>query len=136
MTHATRTLAQFIAANRIRISSEWTASNPNMDDSARMDHWKVTLRSGKRQMTLTFSKGFGHNGAEPTADEVLDCLASDSASVENARDFEDWAQEFGYDTDSRKAEKTYRQCERQAEKLKRLLGEEAYKALLWDTERL
>lgn len=136
MTHATRTLAQFIAANRIRIRSEWTASNPNFKESDRMDHWKVTLQSGRRRMTLFYSKGHGHNGAEPTAEEVLDCLASDSSSVENANGFEDWCSEFGYDTDSRSAEETHRACERHAAKLKRLLGDEQYKALLWDTERL
>lgn len=34
------------------------------------------------------------------------------------------------------AEKTYRIVEKQAKKLKALLGDSAYKALLWNTEKL
>jgi hypothetical protein len=101
-----------------------------------MDHWKCRFRCQKRSMTVIFSKGVGHNGAPPTADEVLDCLASDAASVDNASSFEDWASDFGYDTDSRKALRTYKTCERQAAKLKALLGDEAYEQLLFHTERM
>jgi len=72
----------------------------------------------------------------PDAAHVLDCLASDASSYENAQSFEDWASEFGYDTDSRKAERIYRIVKRQAEQLKRTLGDEAYQELLWNTKRL
>jgi hypothetical protein len=47
----------------------------------------------------------------------------------------DWAGEYGYDTDSRKAEKTFRACQRQRAKLFAFLGPELYQTLLWDTER-
>jgi hypothetical protein len=56
--------------------------------------------------------------------------------VANAASFEDGAGEFGYDTGSRKAHKTYRLIEKQAAQLKELIGNEAYEALLWHTERL
>lgn len=72
----------------------------------------------------------------PELEDILDCLASDSAAVENARDFEDFAAEFGYDEDSREAEKTYRVCQEQSVRLFDLLGEDAYDTLLWDMERL
>jgi hypothetical protein len=72
----------------------------------------------------------------PKLADVLDCLASDAAGFENAQSFEDWAAEYGYDTDSRKAEKVYRTVERQAKQLRRVLGDEGYNALLWDIERL
>lgn len=129
-------LADFVAQHRVKMTAEWAAENPNMEGSDMMDNWKCVLSCGKRRMTLHFSKGTGHNGAEPTADEVLDCLASDASSVENARSFEEWASEYGYDTDSRKAEKIFKTCERQAEKLKQLLGDAAYEQLLWNTDRL
>ena len=80
--------------------------------------------------------GYGHNGKAPKAADILDCLASDAASYDNARSFEDWASEFGYDEDSRKAERIFKACGKQAIKLKRFLGEPAYERLLWDTERL
>lgn len=71
----------------------------------------------------------------PDAAGVLDCLASDCASVENVRSFEEWAEEFGYDTDSRRALETYRACERLNAALARFLGGSAYGVLLWETER-
>lgn len=134
------TLREFIRKNHIRIKNEWTDSNPCMDDSSNMDHWKVTVYAQpnikRTQMMIYFSKGYGHHGKEPQVDEVLDCLLSDSAGVENARSFEDWASDYGYDTDSHKAEKIFKNCEMQAAKLRKLLGDNAYNTLLWETERL
>lgn len=72
----------------------------------------------------------------PDLATVLDCLASDSSSYDNARDFDDWANDFGLDTDSRKAEATYRVCGEQAKRLRHLLGDEAYRELLERVERL
>lgn len=46
----------------------------------------------------------------PTARDVLYCLVSDALSWENARTFEDFAGEFGYSPDSRRAEKIYNAC--------------------------
>lgn len=142
MATDTVTIAQFVKDNRISMTAEWADRNPHMDDSANMDHWKVTLRrgeSGKSKkryaMTTYFSQGYGHNGKEPKVTSVLDCLASDSSSIENARSFEDWANDFGYDTDSRKAEKTFKTCEHQAKRLKNFLGDDLYEQLLWHTER-
>jgi len=120
----------------ITATAEWTDHNPNMDDED-MDHWKVTLRRKfpRRQMTVYFSMGYGHNGAEPTAEDVIDCLASDASGYDNARGFEDWAGDYGYDADSRKAERIYRVVGRDAARLRRFLGDD-YSAILYDTERL
>lgn len=71
----------------------------------------------------------------PDLASVLDCLASDSVSVENSPVFEDWADEFGYDTDSRKAEKTFQACCEQARTLRALLGPATFDILLYETER-
>jgi hypothetical protein len=79
--------------------------------------------------------GLAHT-QEPTTEDVLNSLASDAAGIENARSFEAWCNHYGYDTDSRRAEKTFNVCERQAEKLKSFLGEELYKQYLFNTESL
>jgi hypothetical protein len=154
MATDTVTIDQFVTDNGITIKCARTDRNSNMPDSLDMDHWKVRLRRDTdtavivngavdmsrsdrvRVMTLTFSKGSGHNGAEPTADEVLDCLASDAAGVENTSDFEDWCSDYGYDADSRKAEKIYKACVHQSERLKTFLGDDLYEQLLWNTERM
>lgn len=59
---------------------------------------------------------------EPDACDVLYSLLMDSSGVENAGSFEAWASEYGYDTDSRKAEAIYRECVDLALKLRASLG--------------
>lgn len=149
-----KTTQQFIEETGSTMTASRADANPHMTDF-QGDHWRCVLKlTGKgknpfapgtylgenwappvKQLTVYFSKGYGHNGAEPTADEVLDCLASDAASIENARGFEDWASDLGYDPDSRKAEKIFKACERQTAKLKAFLGEDRYQELLWEVER-
>jgi len=140
MATDTVTIEQFIKENRIRMTAERTDSNPAMPDSNNMDHWKCVLirreNTRTRRMTVYFSMGFGHNGKAPKAADVLDCIASDAASVDG-RDFEEWASDMGYDTDSRTAERTYKACEHQAKRLRNWLYLSApYQQLLYDCERL
>jgi len=132
---ATETVAAFIARLGLTMKAEWADSNPNMDDGADMDHWRCRIRKGRRMLTIPFSMGRGHHGEPPGLATVLDCVGSDAASVENAKGFEDWAGEFGLDTDSRKAEKTYKTCVQQSVKLKVFLGDDEYRNLLFNTER-
>lgn len=138
----TCTMAQFIREHRITMSAEWVDRNPNMadDEWARSaSHYRCTLRGtfeGKRRAMQTYySMGAAHT-EEPKAEEVLDCLASDASGVENSGTFEQWAGEYGYDPDSRKAEQTYRACDRAAKRLARFLDTPHYDQLLWRVERL
>ena len=57
----------------------------------------------------------------PSADDVLECLIID-ASVLDYACFEDWAADFGYEEDSIKAEKTYRQCLETALTLRKMIN--------------
>jgi len=66
----------------------------------------------------------------PTIGEVLQCIASDCQSIEDARNFEEWASEFGFDTDSRKAERTYNACRDEAQTWRTFLGLQRYGELL------
>lgn len=59
----------------------------------------------------------------PSTANVIYCFTAD-ASVLDAGGFEDWARDYGYDTDSRKAEKLYRDCLEIALKLRAGLGDE------------
>ena len=111
-----KTLGAFIRENRVRMVCAYADSNPSMPEWRDARHFLVTLKVGRRSMRLHFSQGSGHT-AEPTAADVLDCLASDASSVNSARDFEDWASDLGYDVDSRKAHATFEACQKQAEQL-------------------
>ena len=129
------TLRQFLDKYPVRIRSVLVDANPNMNDMPEGSaHWRVTLSLRRSRMSLHYSQGPAVV-EEPKVGDVLDCLASDASSYENARDFADFCADFGCDTDSRKAEAIYRVFGRQAASLKRMLGQEAYNLLLWETER-
>lgn len=73
---------------------------------------------------------------KPELRDVLDCLAMDSSGVYDGQEFEAWASDYGYDTDSRKAENTFNLIKKQTKDLKALLGESAFKELIESVERL
>ena len=53
----------------------------------------------------------------PSLDDVLYSLVTDSRALDTC--FIDWCADFGYDTDSRKAESIYRACQENAFKLRK-----------------
>ncbi len=99
-------------------------------------HYRCTFRMGRRQMTVPFSQGPALL-SEPTAVDVLDCLISAASGYINASNFEDWASEYGYDSDSRTAERVFRTVSTHTGKLQRFIRDaQAFDDLLYKTERL
>ena len=138
MNTQTIPLDQFITEQQLIMSVRPVRRNPHMQEQLPRNFECTIAFEGRgyhEPLTVYFSQGSAHK-KPPTLAEVLDCLASDASGVDNAQSFEDWANEYGYDTDSRKAEATYRACEKQAQELKALLGQDAYNQLLYSTERL
>jgi hypothetical protein len=80
--------------------------------------YKVTLKFGRRRLTVPFFQGYM---ADPTAASVLYCLCTDARAPEVT--FEEFCGEFGYDVDSRKAEKIYLEGVAMSVKVKRFLGD-------------
>lgn len=107
---------------QVNMSVEYGA--PANETFKNSDGWTCTIEYKGNSMEIPFYKGSGHNGSEPELEEVLNCLFSDAYSVLNASDFEDWANELGYDTDSRQAEKIYKECLKIAEQLENVFGED------------
>jgi hypothetical protein len=128
------TLQSKIEKHNIKFNSSWISERPDGLMEGPHNNYKCRITCGRRGFTLYFSQGYGIQG-DPTIERVLESLLSDAAGYENTQSFEDWASDYGYDTDSRKAEKIYKAVKRQAEQLKRTLGEDAYNDLLWNTER-
>lgn len=93
-----------------------------LDDWQRKAHpYTVTLRYQRRQLTVAFFMGPAHT-REPTAQDVLYCLLTDSYASDET--FESWASDYGYNPDSRKAERVYQACKRNTAGLRRLLGDD------------
>lgn len=137
-----QTIDQFIGKYNLSATSTVALSNPNMPDSKSMHHYNVTIRFGERysghSMKVVFSMGQALRGA-PELKDVLDCMSSDCAGLENSRNFEDWANNYGYDPDSRKAERVYNSVVDQKQELAsflEFLGPDVYHELLWETENL
>lgn len=133
------TLQDFIAQNGITMTCERVRENPWMLEGNMSRHFLCHIRYDEEQAEFYFSQGSAH-ASWPTLEDVLDCLASDAAHVENASDFAEWAFEYGFELDTledyRKYENMYKVTQTIAYSLQRLLGDDAYDTLLWDTERL
>jgi len=78
------------------------------DDKQARDIYNITLKRGGREYTFKFGQSVVNSGKKPnrkapTAYDVLACITKYDPGT-----FEEFCGEFGYDTDSKKAEKTYK----------------------------
>ena len=94
----------------------------------KQDEWQkqangytIKLSYGRKTYSVDYWQGVGIK-ERPTLKGVMECLFLDAES--SSENFEDFCSNFGYDTDSRKAERIYNACKRIKENLKRLLGEQ------------
>ena len=132
------TIQDFMQAHGIAAESVMVDRNPHMhgmpDGST---HWLVTFtRPGVEPFAVHFSMGPAHT-SEPDPASVLDCVASDVASVENEPDWLDWAESLGCDAAAlRAARESHGVIRAQADALRAFLPGDALDTLLWDTERL
>jgi hypothetical protein len=121
------TLKQFAKAHKIGIQYMSVAENPTMSDGGKgMNNYFVSLNVNGdyfNAMGLFFSMGKGIEH-KPRAIDVLECLKSDILTDETS--FREFCDNFGYDTDSRMAEETYKYIIEQTVKLKKWLGLELY----------
>lgn len=86
--------------------------------------WRVKDRKMVSDLAakIAFLTNFKPNPIEILWAVAMDCDALDSS-------FEDWASDFGYDADSRKAEKIYHACQDNGHKLRKLLSREQIQQL-------
>jgi hypothetical protein len=128
---------EFVSAHAIRAHVDRVDHNPNMRDSdwaSSANHWAVTLSMAGKRMRVPYSTSSALS--EPDAADVLDTLANDASGIWASQDFEDWANEYGYNTDSRAAHRTWELVNRQSKRLQTFLGVKLHRELLEDIERL
>lgn len=129
-------ISEFLKKHPVRLRSVKVPDRDDVDwPGEGASHYVCILVHDGRHLLTYYSIGGAHPNP-PGADDVLNCLASDAASVESARDFAGWCSEFGSNKDSIRERRAFRACRRQVDKLMRLLGEEVYEELLFETERL
>jgi len=119
----------FAAANGITMTFEQVADRPDPTSWADGCHWRVTLNREGLEFSIFYSQ-HKSNEKDPQLYDVMGCLASDASTSEASDTFDEWCDNFGYDTDSRQAERIYNQCRKQSADLKTFLGGDLYTELL------
>ena len=104
---------------------------PN-DDTDKLFHnvYKVTVGLNGKQTSFNFWDS-AHNtnmGIEPTKESILDTIVSDYNYTDYAQ-FDDFCADMGYDTDSRKAEKIWKNCLKQSKKLQKVFSQDDIREL-------
>lgn len=83
--------------------------------------------------TMTAQWWAGSLAGIPSLTDVISTLCLDSSSVDGVDSFEEWAENIGYDTDSREAERIYKATVSQAKRFKKFIGQDYY-SILWMDE--
>jgi hypothetical protein len=97
---------------------------PNSDDDMNHNQFRVTVQKDKARRTFTYY-GSQHDyelgKQELSKQDIKDCLYSFfSDALSGMQPFEDFCSEFGYDTDSRKAYKIWKLCQKSLAKTQAL----------------
>ena len=151
MSNAVKNFADLIAENHITIDSEYIIRGHGLSELK----WKIAvLVDGHKVHSCEYTAGIAHapcypamvaydecqtglclkhgkgyrQPLKPDFADVISSLCLDASAIDHAC-FEDWAREFGYDTDSRAAEKSYRECIDTALRLRAALGSKAFEEL-------
>ncbi len=90
------------------------------DDKDSRDIWKITLRRNGKSMAFKFGQSIdaSRTNEEPTVYDVLTCLTKYEPGT-----FDNFCAEYGYDTDSRKAEKIYKAVVKEWKGVNRLFSD-------------
>jgi hypothetical protein len=86
--------------------------------------FKLKLSKGGKQYTFRFGQSIAKGGEEPTLYDVLACLQKYDVGT-----FEDFCNMFGYDEDSRSAERIYKAVCREYAAMQRLFTDEELEIL-------
>lgn len=124
------TLEEFITQHGIELKKIGRlVENPYMDSDQPMYHYLMSISMGDREFCAYLSTGTGWT-SEPSVSDLLECLILDASVVDRSQSFEDWADEYGYDPDSRKAERLYKTVEVESLRLKEFFGDDLFEEAL------
>lgn len=94
----------FLNATSTSIISKWKEYSQHFaDDKVNRHIFRVTIKNKLGSYTFSFGQSIAQDATPPTAYDILTCLQKSDVGS-----FDDFCSEFGYDTDSKKAEKIYK----------------------------
>jgi len=96
------------------------------DDTSERDIYRCTLKRNGQRLSIHFGQSLHDTGTGkyPTAYDLLACITKDDPGT-----FENFCGDFGYDTDSRKAEKIYKLVTKEWGKVSRFFMSEELEEL-------
>lgn len=98
------------------LSEEYRPYFPSDKESRSV--FKMKLTRNKKYYTFNFGQSIVNAGQEPTMYDVLTCLTK-----YDPESFEDFCGNFGYDEDSRTAERTYKAVVKEYKAVERLFSD-------------
>lgn len=114
--------ASYLVAEELGLKMQILSSEYKLyfaDDIQQRYVFKIKLIKGGKQYTFEFGQSISEGDNEPTLYDVLACLTK-----HNPETFEDFCANYGYDNDSRTAEKTYKAVLKEWKNLNRLFTAE------------
>ena len=112
----------FLKETNTEFKAEFLKNGKHFEtDTETRDIYLITLKRGERIYKFNFGQSLNYSDRKikPSAYDVLACLTSLEVG-----EFKDFCDNFGYDTDSRKAEKTYKAVLEEWNNIKILFSDE------------
>ena len=117
----------FLKHFNLAVKIKYLDNNPpdwDEDQGHNRLRYRITIQRKDTRKSLSFifwdSIANAEKGEQPTSYDVLTCVSSDSYDPNT---FEDFCGEFGYSTDSRKAETTYKHVKKFADRINAFFSE-------------
>ena len=117
----------YLIANEIGLKMQIISSEYKRhfaDDKQQRYVFKIKLIKGGKQYTFEFGQSIAEGNNEPTLYDVLTCLTKYDPET-----FEDFCNNYGYDNDSRAAEKVYKAVVKEFKNMQRLFTTEELELL-------
>jgi len=126
MTDYQQQATDFLAKHNIAFSFKLTnTKTPDWENNGQQrNHFVATLKQGKKRMSFDYFDSIKNFESGKTEITAYDALTICSSEINCPDSFEDFCGEFGYDEDSRKAEKTFRALKKSSDKLKKFFDTE------------
>ncbi len=102
---------------KLKVVSSFYGSMKWDKDGQKREVFKLQLRRREKTYTFEFGQSVAEGNNEPTLYDVLTCLQKYDVGT-----FEDFCDDFGYDNDSRTAEKTYNAVVKEFQAMERLFN--------------
>nr|WP_298657219.1 hypothetical protein [uncultured Flavobacterium sp.] len=109
----------FAAKHGVTMTVKYIDYAPHFADDKKSRHrFSVTLKRHGKRMTIKFGQSIAVGAQEPSLYDVLSCVQKHEVGT-----FENFCGDFGYDTDSRTAHRTYLAVQREFNKVNRLFSD-------------